>query len=93
MKRDHDLQEYSLSQSTLENVFVRANYSANADIVLERRDEVLAVNEALLQFDGETTYVEVETGPQTFERRDIETGLSDGIAIEVLSGLTEEDVE
>jgi HlyD family secretion protein len=70
---------------------IRANYSANADIVLDRRDEVLAVNEALLQFDGETPYVEVETAPQSFERRDVELGLSDGVAIEVLAGLRDDD--
>jgi HlyD family secretion protein len=73
------------------DIFVRANYSANADIVLDRRDDVLAINEGLLQFDGDTVYVEVEAADQQFERREVETGLSDGINIEVLSGLTEED--
>lgn len=66
---------------------IRANYSANADIVLDRRDRVLAVDEGLLQFEGEKTFVEVETSPQVFERREITTGLSDGIMIEVLSGI------
>ena len=74
-----------------EGILVRANYSANADIVLDRRDEVLTVNERLLQFDDGKPFVEVESGPQTFERREIETGLSDGISIEVISGLTESD--
>jgi len=75
-----------------EDVFVRANYSANADIVLDRRDEVLAINEGLLQFEKDgSTFIEVETSPQTFEKRKIETGLSDGIAIEVISGLSAED--
>jgi HlyD family secretion protein len=75
-----------------EGIFVRANYSANADIVLDRRDEVLAINEGLLQFEKDgSTFVEVETAPQVFEKRKIETGLSDGIAIEVVSGLTAED--
>ena len=74
-----------------DDIFVRANYSANADIVLDRRDEVLTVNESLLQFDDGRPFVEVESGPQTFERREIETGLSDGISIEVISGLTEAD--
>jgi HlyD family secretion protein len=73
------------------SVLIRANYSANADIVLDRRDSVLAINESLLQFDGEKKYVEVEVGPQKFERREIQTGLSDGIQIEVVSGLTEQD--
>lgn len=73
------------------DVLVRANYSANADIVLDRRDSVLAINESLLQFDGDKKFVEVEVAPQKFEKREIKTGLSDGIQIEVVSGLTESD--
>jgi len=74
-----------------DNVFVRANYSANADIVLDRRDNVLAIQEAWLQFDDDGAYVEVENGDQSFEPRRVETGLSDGIVIEVLDGLSEGD--
>ena len=74
-----------------ENLFVRANYSANADIVLDRRDEVLAVQESWLQFDDGSPFVEVEVGPQTFEKREVETGLSDGIQIEIVAGLGEGD--
>lgn len=70
---------------------IRANYSANADIVLDRRDDVLTIDEGLLQFEGEDTYVEVETAPQQFERRKVVTGLSDGIRIEVVEGLAESD--
>ena len=76
--------------TTKEGVFIRAGYSANADIVLDRRDQVLAISEGLLQFDKGKPYVEVEIGPETFERRDIEVGLSDGINIEVVSGLDKE---
>lgn len=75
-----------------EGVFIRANYSANADVVLDRRDQVLAIPETLLQFDDGKPFVEVEVGPQQFERRDIEVGLSDGINIEVVSGLDENAV-
>lgn len=71
------------------DVFLRANYSANADIVLDKREQVLAIDEGLLQFDGERPYVEVEVAPQVFERRDLEVGLSDGLKIEVVSGLAE----
>ncbi|MDP3462931.1 MAG: efflux RND transporter periplasmic adaptor subunit [Bacteroidales bacterium] len=74
-----------------EDQFIRAGYSANADIVLERRDSVLAINENLLIFEGDTAYVEVETAPQTYEKRMIKTGLSDGLSIEVLDGLSLED--
>ena len=69
------------------DVFIRAGVSANADIVLERRDQVLAVRESVLQFDEGEVYVDVEVGPQSFERREVEVGLSDGIHIEVTGGL------
>ncbi len=71
--------------------FIRAGYSANADIVLDRRKSVMAVREAVLQFDGDSAFVEVETGAQQFEKRFIRTGLSDGINIEVLGGITKND--
>lgn len=76
-----------------EDNFIRAGYSANAAIVLDKREQVLAINERLLQFDPETkkAFVEIEIGDQLYERRDIETGLSDGINVEVLSGITLED--
>jgi HlyD family secretion protein len=74
-----------------EGVDVRANLSANADIVLDRRDQVLALDESLLQFEDGKAYVEVETAPQKFEKRPVETGLSDGIVIEVVKGVGEKD--
>ena len=52
---------------------------------------MLAVEEALLEFAEGKTWVEVETAPQVFERREVSTGLSDGITIEVVSGLTATD--
>ena len=73
------------------DVMIRANYSANADIVLERRDQVLGVKEARLQFEGENAFVEVETARQRFERRKVTTGLSDGVTIEIVEGLKKED--
>ena len=83
--------EIKAAVELIDTVFVRAGYSANADIVLDKRDSVLAISEALLQFENDSAFVEIETEPQTFEKRFIETGLSDGINIEVLSGLTKED--
>ncbi len=73
------------------SVFIRANYNANADIVLDRRDRVLSIDESLLQFDGEKPFVEIETAPQLFLHGDVKIGLSDGIQIEVLSGLSQTD--
>lgn len=71
--------------------FIRSGYSANADIVLARADSVMTISEGLLQFDDSTTYVEIEVQPQQFEKRTVKTGLSDGINIEVLSGISKED--
>jgi HlyD family secretion protein len=71
--------------------FIRAGYSANADIVLARVDSVLAVPESVIQFDGDTAFVEVETTPQVFEKKTVELGLSDGINIEIIAGITETD--
>jgi len=75
-----------------DKIFIRANYSANADIVLERADSVLSIEESLVKFDKDSAYVEVETKtPQAFEKRYIKTGLSDGINIQVISGITKRD--
>src|SRR5690554_1936142 len=74
-----------------DKLFLRANYSANADIVLEKKESVLAINERDLIFEDEKHFVEVEVASQTFEKRQIETGLSDGLNIEVISGLSKTD--
>jgi HlyD family secretion protein len=77
-----------------DSLFIRAGYSANASLVLERKDSIMAISESLLQFDRETEkpYVEVSSGEQTFERRDIEIGISDGVNVEIVSGLTQDDL-
>jgi HlyD family secretion protein len=69
-------------------VFVRANYSANADIILDQRIQVLAIDESLLEFEKKKAFVQVEVRPQHLERREVKLGLSDGIHVEVLSGVT-----
>lgn len=76
-----------------DSIFIRAGYSANASIVLDKKQDVLAIKEALLQYDKKTEkpYVEVATGDQKFERKDIKTGVSDGMNVEILSGLSEND--
>ncbi|HKM93795.1 MAG TPA: efflux RND transporter periplasmic adaptor subunit [Prolixibacteraceae bacterium] len=74
-----------------EGQFIRAGYSANASILLEQRNSVLVIPEAYLKFENEKAYVEVELDSQQFEKRFIEVGLSDGINIEVLNGLTIEE--
>ncbi len=76
-----------------DDIFIRAGLSANASIILERAEDVLAIKEALVQFDKDTKkpYVEVMVGDQKFERRDITLGISDGINVEVKEGLSEDD--
>lgn len=74
-----------------EGSFVRAGYSATADIVLDRRDSVLAIQEKLITFKDDSTFVEIMTSPQVFEKRIVKTGLSDGINIEIVDGLKQED--
>lgn len=76
-----------------DSTFIRAGLSANASIILDRRDDVLSIKEALVQYDPETKkpFIEVEIGDQDYERRDVELGLSNGIDVEVLSGVSEGD--
>lgn len=73
--------------------FVRAGYSANATIVIGVKKDVLAIKEAHVQFDEVTKdpYVELELGDQEFEIREVELGISDGINVEILEGLTIDD--
>jgi HlyD family secretion protein len=69
--------------------FIRAGYSANADIVLDTHKDVMAIHESLLQFGTDSTFVEVETEkPQVFQKKLVKLGLSDGINVEILSGVT-----
>lgn len=71
--------------------FLRAGYSASADIILEKKDKVMAIPESVLQFEKDKTFVEVEKTPNVYEKKFIKTGLSDGINIEVVSGLAKTD--
>lgn len=78
-----------------DSVFVRAGYSANAEIITERRDSVLTIEESTVQFAGDTSYVNIFTGmdkkTQLFDRKDITIGMSDGVYIEIKEGLGKED--
>jgi HlyD family secretion protein len=80
------------------NIYLRAGYSANADIVIDEKKHVLAIREALVQYDDKDptvkdkkAYVEVETSPQTFVRKDVQLGLSDGIKVEIKDGVSQAD--
>lgn len=77
----------------LDSTFIRAGLSANASIILERADDVMALKEGLIQYDTTTQkpFVEVETSDQNFEKRDVELGISDGIFVEIKSGISKDD--
>ncbi|ARN78296.1 efflux transporter periplasmic adaptor subunit [Nonlabens spongiae] len=83
----------TLKEIEKDSAFVRAGLSANASIILDKADSVLSVKEGLIQYDPETKqpYVEIAIGDQTFERRDVTLGLSDGIYVEIKDGISKED--
>ena len=73
---------------------IRSGYSANAEIVLAKADKALTIPESAIEFSGDSTFVYVlvdSVNEKNYERRHIETGLSDGVNIEVKKGLTTKD--
>ena len=72
---------------------VRAGYSANASIVTDRKVDVIAISEALLQYDSKSKkpYVEIEISNQKFERKEVKLGISDGVNAELISGVKKSD--
>lgn len=86
--------EIKANVELLADQFIRAGYSANANIVLEKKDSVMVIPEGMLKFENDSAYVEVDLGneeEQQFEKRFVKTGLSDGINIEITEGLKIED--
>ncbi len=73
---------------------IRAGYSANAEIVLAKADKVLSIPESAIEFSGDSTFVYIVKGAgknKTYDRTYVETGLSDGVNIEIKKGLTNKD--
>ena len=84
MSRDSDVSKKGAAK-------IRSGYSANAEIVLARADKVLTIPESAIEFSGDSTFVYVLTdsvGEKNYDRRYVETGLSDGVNIEIKKGLT-----
>lgn len=76
------------------DAFIRAGYSANAEIVLKKAEGVLTLPESCVEFNGDSAFVQVveqEMPLQVFKRRPVKVGLSDGIKIEIQEGLAEND--
>ena len=77
-----------------DSVFIRAGYSANAEIVKSRVTDVLMIPESSIEFSNDSAYVykvKEENPKQLFDRHFIQIGLSDGIHVEIKDGLTAED--
>ena len=77
-----------------EDAFIRAGYSANAEIVLKRAEDVLTIPESTVEFQGDSAFVQLvkqEQPEQVFEKHPVKVGLSDGIKIEIQEGLAATD--
>ncbi len=87
--------QFSIKASVKLNLdqFIRAGYSANADVVLDKREDVLSLNEGVIQFEKDgSPYVEVQLDENNYEKRIVTLGLSDGIFVEILDGIEENDI-
>ena len=71
---------------------IRSGYSANAEIVLMRAEQVLSISESALEFSGDSTFVYLKGADGTFTRTPVTTGISDGVTIEIKDGLKEGDI-
>ncbi|OAV65860.1 Macrolide-specific efflux protein macA precursor [Bacteroidales bacterium Barb6XT] len=86
--------EIKAAVSIPEDAFIRAGYSANAEIVLKEADNVLTLPESCVEFSNDSAFVQLlkeEKPQQVFEKHPVKTGLSDGIKIEITQGLTAAD--
>jgi HlyD family secretion protein len=72
-----------------DSVFIRAGYSSNAKITLEKSEDVMVIPESAVEFKADTAFVRILTSetPQKFEKRNVKLGLSDGINIEIKEGI------
>ena len=86
--------EIKAAVSVPEGNKIRSGYSANAEIVLASAKNVLTVPESAIEFSGSDTFVYIVKGSgedKTYERRKVTTGLSDGVNIQIKSGLSAKD--
>ena len=85
-----NLFEIKASVKVPSDVTIRSGYSANAEIVLDEAHDVLTLAESAIQWEGDSTFVYVKAG-EGWDKRPVQTGLSDGVNIEIRSGLSEEE--
>ena len=92
-ERDGAVQfEFKATVEPEERILLRAGYSANAKIVLAEKKSVLTVPESVIMYTkDQQPYVEIEVSEEQFEKRTVELGISDGIQVEIVSGMTVAD--
>jgi HlyD family secretion protein len=71
---------------------LRAGYSANADIIITKKEDILLIPERLITFENDSSFVEIQDSLGSVARQSVQTGLSDGINIEIVEGLSEGDL-
>jgi HlyD family secretion protein len=67
--------------------YIKAGSTVNAETILERKEQVFALEEKYFQFSYDSVFVEVETAKGRYEKRFLQTGISDGVYTEILSGI------
>jgi HlyD family secretion protein len=87
LENNATLFDVEINVNAVDSIVLRAGYSANANLIIEKKDSVLMIPERLITFAGDTAKVEVEESLGSVEDRVVELGISDGINIEVVSGL------
>ena len=85
-----NLFEIKASVKVPEGVTIRSGYSANAEIVLDRAEDVITLPESAIQWEGDSTFVYVPAGAD-WEKRPVTVGISDGVTVEISSGLAAGD--
>jgi len=86
-----NLFEIKASVKVPSGVTIRSGYSANAEIVLDKVENVLTLPESAIQYEGENPFVYVPQADGSYERKPVVTGLSDGVTIEIKEGLSAGD--
>jgi len=76
------------------NEYIRAGFSANGEIVLKSEKNALLLDESLIQYEKkngkDTPFVEVKQPDGKFKKVYVKLGASDGINVQILSGITKD---
>jgi len=83
--------DVELKITKLGEKMLRAGYSANADIIIKKKEDIILIPERLVEFNGDSTFVEIKNSSGEIIKKPIKIGLSDGMNIEITEGLAEGD--